>query len=77
MTTERNPEAWIGQEVGIHMTDHREYLATLLGVRGFGFLYQTPGDEYQVFMPWSAIRWMRPPGSDAEIMRREELGEFG
>jgi len=75
--TERKPEAWIGQQVAIHMIDHHEMLVTLLEVREFGFTYEMHDGEHQIFMPWSAIRWMRPPGSDAEIMRREELREFG
>jgi hypothetical protein len=76
LTNERKPEAWTGQEVAIHFMDHREFLAILVDVREFGFVYKNRDSETQLFTPWSAIRWMRPPGEDAEIMRRAELGEL-
>ena len=76
MTSERIPEAWIGREVAIHFMDDRELLAILIDVREFGFVYELLDSEMQIFTPWSAILWMRPPGDDAEIMRRDELGEL-
>jgi hypothetical protein len=76
LANERKPEAWTGQEVPIHFMDDRELLANLIDVREFGFVYKNLGSETQIFMPWSAVRWMRPPGEDAEIMRREALGEL-
>lgn len=76
MTSERIPEAWIGREAAIHFMDDRELLAILIDVREFGFVYELLDSEMQIFTPWSAILWMRPPGDDAEIMRRDELGEL-
>jgi hypothetical protein len=76
LTSERKPEAWIGEEVAIYFMDDRELLAILIDVREFGFVYKRLDSETQIFTPWGAIRWMRPPGEDAEIMRRAELGEL-
>jgi hypothetical protein len=76
LTSERKPEAWIDREVAIHFVDHRELLAILIDVREFGFVYEMLDSEMQIFTPWSAVLWMRPPGEEAEIMRRGELGEL-
>jgi hypothetical protein len=76
MAEEQIPEAWTAREVAIHFVDHRELLAILIDVREFGFVYEMLDSEMQIFTPWSAILWMRPPGEDAEIMRRDELGEL-
>jgi hypothetical protein len=76
LASERKTEAWIGQEVALHFMDDRELLVNLIDVREFGFVYELLDSDMQLFTPWSAIRWMRPPGEDAEIMRRTELGEL-
>jgi hypothetical protein len=70
------PEAWIGQEVILHTVSDREFLATLVEVKDFGFAYQFRASEDIIFAPWCVLRWMRQPGDDAEIMRRGEHGEF-
>ena len=70
------PKAWIGQEVILHTVSDREFLATLVEVKDFGFAYQFRDSEDIIFAPWSVLRWMRQPGDDAEHMRRGELGEF-
>ena len=70
------PEAWIGQEVIFHTVSDREFLATLVEVKDFGFAYQFRDSEDIIFAPWSVLRWMRQPGDDAENIRRGELGEF-
>jgi len=64
------PEAWVGQEVALHTVDNREFLANLVEVKDFGFAYRFRDSEDIIFAPWSVLRWMRPPGEDAEIMRR-------
>jgi len=64
------PEAWVGQEVALHTVDNREFLANLVEVKDFGFAYQFRDSEDIIFAPWSVLRWMRPLGEDAEIMRR-------
>jgi hypothetical protein len=70
------PEAWIGQVVILHTVYDREFLATLVEVKDFGFAYQFRDSEDIIFAPWSVLRWMRQSGDDAENMRRGELGEF-
>jgi len=76
LTSERKPEAWIDREVAIHFIDQRELLAILIDVREFGFVYEMLDSDMQIFTPWGAVLWMRPPGDDAEIMRHAELGEL-
>ena len=77
MSNDRIPEAWIGEEVAIHTLDNREFLVKLEDVRNFGFVYSLRDTEgMPLFAPWSLLRWMRPPGSDQEVMRRQELGEL-
>jgi hypothetical protein len=76
LASEHIPEAWIGQDVAVHYMDNRESLVILIDVREFGFVYQMLDSDMQLFTPWSAILWMRPPGEDAEIMRRVGLGEI-
>jgi len=53
------PEAWIGQEVILHTVSSREFLATLVEVKPFGFAYRFRDSEDIIFAPWSVLRWMR------------------
>ena len=67
------PEAWIGQEVLVHAIDHHEMIVVLEDVREFGFVYSNQGDSELIFSPWTTVRWMRPPGTDAEVINAEVL----
>jgi len=42
-------------------------LAILIDVREFGFVYEMLDSDMQIFTPWGAVLWMRPPGDDAEL----------
>jgi hypothetical protein len=50
------PEAWIGQEVVVHTVSSREFLATLVEVKDFGFVYRFRDSEDIIFAPWSVLR---------------------
>jgi hypothetical protein len=63
------PEAWIGQEVILHTVSSREFLATLVEVKGFGFAYRFRDSEDVIFAPWSVLRWMRLADEEAEFYR--------
>jgi len=63
------PEAWVGQEVILHTISDREFLATLVEIKGFGFAYQFRDGEDIIFAPWSVLRWMRLTGEGAEFYR--------
>jgi hypothetical protein len=63
------PEAWIGQEVVIHTVSSREFLATLVEVKDFGFAYRFRDSEDIIFAPWSVLRWMRLAGEEAQYYR--------
>jgi hypothetical protein len=53
------PEAWIGQRVVLHTISDREFLATLVEIKDFGFAYRFRDDEHIIFAPWGVLRWMR------------------
>ena len=63
------PEAWVGQEVVLHTVNNREFLATLVEIKNFGFAYQFRDDEDIIFAPWSVLRWMRLAGEEAQHYR--------
>jgi hypothetical protein len=63
------PEAWIGQEVVLHTVSNREFLATLVEIKDFGFGYQFRDEEGIIFAPWSVLRWMRLASEEAEFYR--------
>jgi hypothetical protein len=63
------PEAWIGQEVILHTVSSREFVATLVEVKGFGFAYRFRDSEDVIFAPWSVLRWMRLANEEAEFYR--------
>jgi hypothetical protein len=69
MENQRVPEAWIGQEVVLHTVSNREFLATLVEIKDFGFAYRFADDEDIIFAPWSVLRWMRLAGGEAEFYR--------
>ncbi len=63
------PEAWIGQEVVLHTVSDREFLATLVEIKDFGFAYRFRDDEDIIFAPWGVLRWMRLASERAEFYR--------
>jgi hypothetical protein len=63
------PEAWIGQEVVLHTVSDREFLATLVEIKDFGFVYRFRDSEDIIFAPWGVLRWMRLAGEGAEFYR--------
>ena len=63
------PEAWVGQEIVLHTVNNREFLATLVEIKDFGFAYQFRDSEDIIFAPWSLLRWMRLAGEEAEFYR--------
>jgi hypothetical protein len=63
------PEVWVGQEVVLHTVNNREFLATLVEIKDFGFAYQFGDSEDIIFAPWSVLRWMRLAGEEAEFYR--------
>jgi hypothetical protein len=69
MESQGVPEAWIGQEVVIHTITDREFLATLVEIKGFGFAYRFRDSEDIIFAPWSVLRWMRLAGEEAKYYR--------
>jgi hypothetical protein len=69
MESQGVPEAWVGQEVILHTISDREFLATLVEIKDFGFAYQFRDDEDIIFAPWSVLRWMRLAGEGAEFYR--------
>jgi hypothetical protein len=69
MENQRVPEAWIGQEVVLHTISDREFLATLVEIKGFGFAYRFRDDHHTILAPWSVLRWMRLAGEGAEFYR--------
>jgi hypothetical protein len=50
------PEAWIGQEVVLYTVSSREFVATLIEIRDFGFAYRFRDSEDIIFAPWSVLR---------------------
>jgi hypothetical protein len=40
MESQGVPEAWVGQEVILHTISDREFLATLVEIKDFGFAYR-------------------------------------
>jgi hypothetical protein len=62
-------EAWIGQEVVLHTVSSREFVATLVEIRDFGFAYRFRDSEDIIFAPWSVLRWMRLAGKEAKYYR--------
>ena len=69
MDNQRVPEAWIGQEVVVHTVSSQEFVATLVEVKPFGFAYRFRDSEDIIFAPWSALRWMRLAGEEAQHYR--------
>jgi hypothetical protein len=63
------PEAWIGQEVVVHTVSSREFVATLVEVKPFGFAYGFRDSEDVIFAPWSVLRWLRLAGEEAQYHR--------
>jgi hypothetical protein len=63
------PEAWVGQEVVLHTVSDREFLATLVEIKDFGFAYRFRDDEDIIFAPWSVLRWMRLAGEGDKFYR--------
>jgi hypothetical protein len=63
------PEVWIGQEVVLHTISDREFVATLVEIKDFGFAYQFRAAEDIIFAPWSVLRWMRLAGEGDEFYR--------
>jgi hypothetical protein len=63
------PEAWIGQKVVLHTISDREFVATLVEIKDFGFAYRFRDDEDIIFAPWSVLRWMRLAGEGDEFYR--------
>jgi len=63
------PEAWVGQEVILHTVNNREFLATLVEIKDFGFAYQFGDSKDIIFAPWSVLLWMRLAGEEAEFYR--------
>ncbi|MBD0328371.1 MAG: hypothetical protein ICV68_18290 [Pyrinomonadaceae bacterium] len=63
------PEVWIGQEVVLHTVSDREFVATLVEIKGFGFAYRFREDEEIIFAPWGVLRWMRLAGEGYEFYR--------
>jgi hypothetical protein len=61
------PEPWIGQKVVLHTVFDREFLATLVEIKDFGFAYRFRDDEDIIFAPWSELRWMRLAGEGVEF----------
>jgi phage terminase large subunit len=53
------PEAWVREEVVLHTVSDREFLATLVEIKDFGFAYRFSDDEDIIFSPWTVLRWMR------------------
>ena len=69
MESQGVPEAWIGQEVVIHTVSDREFVATLVEIKDFGFAYRFRVSEDIIFEPWSVLRWMRLAGEGDEFYR--------
>jgi len=63
------PEVWIGQEVVLHTVSDREFVATLVEIKDFGFAYRFREDEDIIFSPWSVLRWMRLASEGDEFYR--------
>jgi hypothetical protein len=63
------PEAWIGEEVVLHTVSDREFVATLVEIKDFGFAYQFRHDKDIIFAPWSVLRWMRLADEGDEFYR--------
>ena len=63
------PEVWIGQEVVLHTVSDREFVATLVELKDFGFAYQFRDAEDIIFAPWSVLRWMRLADEETQYYR--------
>jgi hypothetical protein len=66
MESQGVPEAWIGQEVVLHTLSSREFVATLVEIKDFGFAYRFRDSEDIIFAPWSVLRLIRLAGEEAK-----------
>jgi hypothetical protein len=66
MESQGVPEAWIGQEVVLHTLSSREFVATLVEIKDFGFAYRFMDSEDIIFAPWSVLRLIRLAGEEAK-----------
>lgn len=65
MTQDKIPQAWVGRDLILCRTGTSDWeLVTLAEVNELGLAYTYKMGEVQgepVFVPWSAVSWMRPP----------------
>lgn len=76
------PRSWVGSEVLLARTDAPDSeLVALVATNEFGLAYTYSTGELQdvpVFVPWSAISWMRPSiPRDLERIQPDDEGQEG